>query len=42
MRDVKLFVLELERTSLLFLVSINKTFEMIFRLSHSRGLGYFS
>ena len=35
---MKLFVFEVERTSLLFMVSANKTLGMIFRFSHSCGL----
>ena len=38
MQDVKLFVPGPERTSLLSLISANKTFEMIFRFSYSCGL----
>ena len=40
MRDVNLFVSELERTSILFLVSTDKMIDMMFRFSRSCGLGY--
>ena len=43
MRDVKLFVSELEkRTSLLIMVSVDKSFEMVFRFSHLCGFGCLS
>jgi hypothetical protein len=41
-QDTELFVLELERTSLLFLVSTDKTFGMIYRCYHSCHLEGFS
>ena len=42
MRDVKLFISELERTLLLILVSVNKSFEIVFQFSHLCGFGYLS